>query len=110
MNSKKKKDKYFVFSVPTAFVYEIQAETEEEAREILVEEGGLSIFGEQCDNDKRRLCSSRFRTNLRNVMWNYRIIKDKDIYGLYEVMYNDDGEICAHTEKPEIIAESLKTC
>ena len=49
MNSKKKKNKYFVFSVPTAFVYEIQAETEEEAREILVEEGGLSIFGEQCD-------------------------------------------------------------
>ena len=49
MNSKKKKDKYFVFSVPTAFIYEIQAETEEEAREILVEEGGLSIFGEQCD-------------------------------------------------------------
>ena len=49
MNSKKKKDKYFVFSVPTAFVYEIQAETEAEAREILVEEGGLSIFGEQCD-------------------------------------------------------------
>jgi hypothetical protein len=49
MESKKKKDKYFVFSVPTAFVYEIQAETEEEAREILVEEGGLSIFGEQCD-------------------------------------------------------------
>ena len=48
MNSKKKKDKYFVFSVPTAFIYEIQAETEEEAREILVEEGGLSIFGEQC--------------------------------------------------------------
>jgi hypothetical protein len=44
-----KKEKYFVFSVPTAFVYEIQAETEEEAREILVEEGGLSIFGEQCE-------------------------------------------------------------
>ena len=39
-------------------------------------------------------------------MWNYRIIKDKDIYGLYEVMYNDDGEICAHTEKPEVISET----
>jgi len=39
-------------------------------------------------------------------MWNYRIIKDKDAYGLYEVMYNDDGEICAHSEKPEIIGES----
>ena len=49
MKTQKKKDKYFVFSVPTAFVYEIQAETEQEAREILVEEGGLSIFGEQCE-------------------------------------------------------------
>lgn len=39
-------------------------------------------------------------------MWNYRIIKDKDTYGLYEVMYNDDGEICAHTEKPEVISET----
>ena len=39
-------------------------------------------------------------------MWNYRIIKNKDTYGLYEVMYNDDGEICAHSENPEIIGES----
>ena len=39
-------------------------------------------------------------------MWNYRIIKDKDTYGLYEVMYNDDGEICAHSEKPEVISET----
>ena len=34
MKSKNKKDKYFVFSVPTAFIYEIQAETEEESRNI----------------------------------------------------------------------------
>ena len=39
-------------------------------------------------------------------MWNYRIIKDKDAYGLYEVMYNDDGEIFAHSEEPEIVGES----
>ncbi len=39
-------------------------------------------------------------------MWNYRIIKDKKTYGLYEVFYNDDGEITAHSEKPEIIGES----
>ena len=39
-------------------------------------------------------------------MWNYRIIKDKDTYGLYEVMYNDDGEIFAHSEEPEIVGES----
>ena len=41
-----------------------------------------------------------------NNMWNYRIIKDKNAYGLYEVMYNDDGEIFAHSEEAEVIAES----
>lgn len=39
-------------------------------------------------------------------MWNYRIIKDKDTYGLYEVMYNDDGEIFAHSENAEVIGDS----
>ena len=41
-----------------------------------------------------------------NNMWNYRIIKRKNAYGLYEVMYNDDGEIFAHSEEAEVIAES----
>lgn len=41
-------------------------------------------------------------------MWNYRIIKDKDTYGLYEVMYNDDGEIFAHSENAEVIGDSPK--
>lgn len=49
MNSKNKKDKYFVFSVPATMVYEIQAETEEEAREILIEEGGINILGDLCN-------------------------------------------------------------
>lgn len=46
-------------------------------------------------------------------MWNYRIIKKGDSYGLYEVIYNDDGEICAHSESPELedcsIQELLST-
>jgi hypothetical protein len=41
-------------------------------------------------------------------MWNYRIIKNKDTYGLYEVIYNDDGEISAHSEEPEIVGESAE--
>ena len=40
-------------------------------------------------------------------MWNYRIIKDGETYGLYEVIYNDEGEICAHDEKPTIVGESV---
>lgn len=40
-------------------------------------------------------------------MWNYRIIqKKKNLYGLYEVFYNDDGEITAHSQDPEVIGES----
>jgi len=40
-------------------------------------------------------------------MWNYRIIKDKNSYGLYEVIYNDAKEICAHTEKAELSSDSV---
>lgn len=44
-------------------------------------------------------------------MWNYRIIKrevegQSDQYGLFEVFYNDDGEISAHAEEPELVDES----
>ena len=49
ITEKAKKEKYFVFSVPTAYVYEIQAKTEKEAREILVEHGGIEIHGDQCE-------------------------------------------------------------
>jgi hypothetical protein len=49
ITDKVKKEKYFVFSVPTAYIYEIQAETEKEAREILVEHGGIDIHGDQCE-------------------------------------------------------------
>ena len=44
-------------------------------------------------------------------MWNYRIIKRQvegqaDQYGLFEVFYNDEGEISAHSEEPEVVGES----
>jgi hypothetical protein len=45
----------------------------------------------------------------KNTMWNYRIIKNKDnSYGLYEVIYNDDGKISAHSENAELYGESPK--
>ena len=40
-------------------------------------------------------------------MWNNRIIKDADGYGLYEVFYNDEGEISLHSEKAEIYGDSV---
>ena len=44
-------------------------------------------------------------------MWNYRVIaRDHNgvtEYGLYEVFYNDDGEISAHAETPEVVGDSV---
>ena len=40
-------------------------------------------------------------------MWNYRIIKDGDDYGLYEVFYNEEGEITLHSENPDVVGESV---
>ena len=40
-------------------------------------------------------------------MWNYRIIKDGEAYGLYEVFYNEKGDISFHSEKPDTIGESV---
>ena len=38
--------KTFRFIVPASFVYSIEAKTEEEARKLLVKEGGLSILAD----------------------------------------------------------------
>ena len=38
--------KTFTFSVPASLMYDIEAKTEEEARKLLVKEGGLSIFAD----------------------------------------------------------------
>ena len=41
-------------------------------------------------------------------MWNYRIIKFDDHVGLYEVIYNDQGEISCHSEKPEAVGDTVE--
>ena len=38
--------KTFTFSVPASLMYDIEAETEEEARKLLVQESGLSILAD----------------------------------------------------------------
>ena len=40
-------------------------------------------------------------------MWNYRVIKDGETYGLYEVFYNEEGEIALHSESPDVVGESV---
>jgi len=41
-------------------------------------------------------------------MWNYRIIKFPDHVGLYEVIYNDQGEISCHSETPEVVGDTVE--
>jgi hypothetical protein len=38
--------KKFIFDVPCYYVYEVEAETEKEAREILIKDGGLDLIGD----------------------------------------------------------------
>ena len=38
--------KTFTFNVPASLIYKIEAKTEEEARKLLVKEGGLSILAD----------------------------------------------------------------
>ena len=44
--NKMKTNKTYTFAVPCSYVYEIGAESEEQARKILCEKGGLDIDGE----------------------------------------------------------------
>ena len=37
--------KKYIFDVPCFYVYEVEAETEEQARKILVDDGGLQLEG-----------------------------------------------------------------
>lgn len=48
-----KKKNTYVFSVPATYVYEVDADSEEEARELLEEEGGMDIEGELCDMTRK---------------------------------------------------------
>ena len=43
----------YLLSVPATYVYEIDADTEEEARQLLEEEGGIEILGELCDMTRK---------------------------------------------------------
>jgi len=47
--------KTYQFCVPCSYYYEIEANTEEEARQILIEKGGIDIDGELLiENDDYR--------------------------------------------------------
>ena len=37
--------KKYIFDVPCYYVYEVEAETEKQAKEILIKDGGLELIG-----------------------------------------------------------------
>jgi hypothetical protein len=43
----------YVFSVPTSYLYQIDADTEKEARAMLEENGGIDILGELSEIDHK---------------------------------------------------------
>ena len=45
--------KTYRFEVPCWYAYSIKANSEKQARKILVKEGGLEIDGELCEMDER---------------------------------------------------------
>tara|TARA_R100001163_G_C4950312_1_gene118344 strand:- start:4 stop:258 length:255 start_codon:yes stop_codon:yes gene_type:complete len=49
---KEKRTAHYEFEVPCSYYYCIEAESEEQARKILIEKGGLDIEGELCIEEK----------------------------------------------------------
>jgi len=48
----KNKKNTFEFEVPCSYYYCIEADTEEQARKILIKEGGINIDGDLCIEEK----------------------------------------------------------
>ena len=51
-NKKEKRTAHYEFEVPCSYYYCIEAESEKQAREILIEKGGIDIDGELCIEEK----------------------------------------------------------
>ena len=48
----------YVFSVPATYIYQIDADSEEEARTMLEEHGGVEILGELVEIDHKSYCNA----------------------------------------------------
>ena len=51
-NKKEKRTAHYEFEVPCSYYYCIEAESEQQARKILIEIGGIDIDGELCIEEK----------------------------------------------------------
>ena len=63
----KKETKQYQFIVPCSYYYEIEAKSEDEARQILLDKGGIDIMGElliESDDYKKADC-------IGEMIWNH---------------------------------------
>jgi len=63
----------YIFTVPATYVYEIDADTEEEARGLLREEGGITILG-----DLLEISDKDYRDAYLEEAWSGDKILDND--------------------------------
>ena len=52
--------KKYLFDVPCYYVYEVEAETEKQAKEILIKDGGLELMGDlSLDEENYKMATLR---------------------------------------------------
>ena len=108
-----KTNKTYTFAVPCSYVYEIEAETQEKAKEILIEKGGWDISGELClesedyknatclDSPTEELTEKQILGEIDNLE------RELEHYELYEP--EDLDAICSLENKLNTFNVKLKT-
>ena len=104
-----KTNKTYTFAVPCSYVYEIGAESEEQARKILCEKGGLDIDGELLLEDDAYRKADFIKLNRRSTKEN--VMKSKHLFNGYTFLNkNDESQVMLvfYTDKVVIVDTDYK--
>ena len=114
-----KTNKTYTFAVPCSYVYEIEAETQEKAKEILMEKGGWDISGDLClesEDYKNATCLDGWFTTSGGDATN--ILKESDctkaekskmqVIAYYETKNNNYAERVAEFANEELYEVCIK--
>ena len=100
-----KTNKTYTFAVPCSYVYEIGAESEEQARKILCEMGGLDIDGELLLEDDAYRKADFIKLNRRST----KAEKSKmQVIAYYETKNNNYAERVAEFANEELYEVCIK--
>ena len=100
-----KTNKTYTFAVPCSYVYEIGAESEEQARKILCEKGGLDIDGELLLEDDAYRKADFIKLNRRST----KAEKSKmQVIAYYETKNNNYAERVAEFVNEELYNVCIK--